>query len=280
VWGPEPPPARHQAPRCRRPGRGRAACRAVALSFDSSGSSERRGATMAATTEATNSREAMLAEANALVREAAALLDLGLARRSGPPPLPFAHMNRGLAAAELGDHAGAVRSFELCLGANAALVRAQGGSSGGDALDGAGVAGVLNSLGVSLRQLGRDDDALAAWQLASAGSALPGGGGSGGGQESYEVLANAAGLLADRGDFEGALAAYGRARALAPESAEVVNNVGFLHERRGDFAAAAAHYREALRLLGFPAQRHAQIEANLRLAEARLREGDGGSVQR
>jgi tetratricopeptide (TPR) repeat protein len=242
----------------------------------------------------------MRAEAAALVRAAADLLDKGLAVPRHAP-LPFALMNRGLAAAELGDDSGAVRAFEACLRANDALVARGGGGGGGgggdgsDALDGVGVGSVLNNLGVSLRRLGRDADALDAWRRglalgdppalataetgpalgAAAASAASSSGSSSAGKSSppslsYEILANAAGLLADTGDFEGALAYYGRARSLAPASAEVVNNLGFLHDRRGDWALAAAHYRDALRLLGFPAMRHAQIEANLRNAEARL----------
>jgi tetratricopeptide (TPR) repeat protein len=258
------------------------------------------------------SAEVLRREAQALFRSSVSLVERCLANGYGAPIVWWV---RGLASAELGDHSSAAASYERCLDSNDAM---RGGGSGGggggfavdpyvavpDTLDGQAQQGVLNGLGVSLRALGDHAKAMDAFERAIA--LIPyclapeertrrthrgtqqrhGGGGtvhaegSGGGEGcGHEALANAAGLLADQGDTQRALAYYQEALAQNPSSAEVVNNLGFLHERLDDLAEAARHYRHALNLLGYPARRNAQIETNLRLVEARIPPSLGGALR-
>ena len=204
--------------------------------------------------------QAAKAEAAALSQRARVLLEpnLEVGIRRGEYGIPLAHYVLGLAAMELGDGVTAAAHLEHSLGSDEATALARG-SGAPELLGPQGRAAALNSLGVVLRDLGRIDEALRAWER---GGAIED-------AVCFECFGNAAGALGDRGDLAGAAELYGRARNLAPESAEIANNLGFLYERAGDFLAAADLYREALRLGG----RHVQIETNLKNAEARLLAG-------
>jgi len=180
--------------------------------------------------------------------------------------MPIAHLHAGLAWTELGDFESAQVQFQACLAANHARGGPDSSAANGEVFDVDAEAGVYNSLGNALRDLKRPQEALAAYQEGSIMASSPSSGGSG----CFECLANAAGLRMDLGDVDGALMAYSTARQLAPHSAQVANNLGYLHERRGALGEAAQLYREALQLLGYPQQRHPQIETNLRLLEEKL----------
>jgi len=184
--------------------------------------------------------------------------------------MPIAHLHAGLAWTELGDFENAQVQFQACLAANHARGGPHTSGSNGEVFDVDAEAGVYNSLGNALRDLKRPQEALAAYQEGATMASVSSSGSGGSGSGCFECLANAAGLRMDMGDVEGALMAYSTARQLAPHSAQVANNLGFLHERQGALREAAQLYREALQLLGYPQQRHPQIETNLRLLEEKL----------
>lgn len=58
-----------------------------------------------------------------------------------------------------------------------------------------------------------------------------------------------------RDDFGGAVAAYGRALALAPGRADIHHQIGVAHALRGEFDDAVRHLEEAERLHPTPAGR-------------------------
>ncbi|KAK7230211.1 cadherin, partial [Aureococcus anophagefferens] len=178
----------------------------------------------------------------------------------GDARLPLTHWARASAAApksvafEVGDHAAVETNALLALDLSRQVTDA--GEPHKSVKEGA----TYNILGLSRRALGDDGGAFEAFEAGLVAE-----------PESFELLSNAASLLADHGDHGRARDFFDRAVALEPESAEVMNNFGFFLERKGDLEDALAYYLRAQELL-LPAS-HPQIDTNVRNIRARIANG-------
>lgn len=134
-----------------------------------------------------------------------------------------------------------------------------------------------NWLTVTLRRLGREDEAFAYGRAALAAARM-----EGSRQNLATALHNLAGLLYTRGDVAGALALYREAIPLNPDLSErsaSLNNVGLILQAQGDRAGAAQWIEAAVALNRAQNHFHHLGKHLMNLGNLRREAGDWAGAQ-